>query len=100
LGNDAPAAAALLRLLVCLAPEPIPLALLLATSRRTGRRILGKEILSIIQPLLGDPIAAADAVAALRRYSLVTPAGHGQILVHRLVQAVTISLMTAQAAAR
>ena len=40
-------------------------------------------------PLLGDPVAAGDAVAALRRYSLVTPAGDGLVLVHRLVQAIT-----------
>jgi hypothetical protein len=38
-------------------------------------------------PLLGDELAAGDAVAALRRYSLVTPAGDGLVSVHRLVQA-------------
>ena len=46
-------------------------------------------------PLLGDPVAAWDAISALRRYSLVTPAGDGLVLVHRLVQAVTISHMAA-----
>ena len=40
-------------------------------------------------PLLGDPVAAGDAITALRRYSLVSPAGDGLVLVHRLVQAVT-----------
>ena len=49
-------------------------------------------------PLLGDPVAAGDAVAALRRYSLVTPAGDGLVLVHRLVQAVTLAQMPADVA--
>ena len=44
-------------------------------------------------PLLGDSLAVGDAVAALRRYSLVTPAGDGLVSVHRLVQAVTLDRM-------
>ena len=44
-------------------------------------------------PLLDNRLAAGDAVAALRRYSLVTPAGDGLVSVHRLVQAVTIDQM-------
>ena len=51
----------------------------------------------MLGPLLGDPVAAGDAVAALRRYSLVTPAGDGLVLVHRLVQAVTLGQMPADA---
>ena len=51
-----------------------------------------------IGALLGDPVAAGDAVAALRRYSLVTPAGDGLVLVHRLVQAITRAQLTAEAA--
>ena len=43
----------------------------------------------MLVPLLGDELAAGDAVAALRWYSLVTPAGDGLVSVHRLVQAVT-----------
>ena len=43
-------------------------------------------------------MAAGDAVAALRRYSLVTPAGDGLVLVHRLVQAITRAQMPADAA--
>jgi hypothetical protein len=42
-------------------------------------------------PLLGDPVAAGDAIAALRRNSLIAPAGEGLVLVHRLVQAVTLA---------
>ena len=91
LAGQAPAAAGLLRLLAFLAPEPVPLALLLATP---GRKPAGPEAAAGIGPLLGDPVAAGDAVAALRRYSLVAPAGDGLVLVHRLVQAVTRAQLT------
>jgi hypothetical protein len=82
LAADAPAAAELVRLLAFLAPEPVPLTLLL-TGAGAG------QVPAPAGPLPGDPLAAADAVAALRRYSLVTPAGDRLVLVHRLVQAVT-----------
>jgi hypothetical protein len=54
---------------------------------------LDPEVAVIRGPLIGDLIAGADAVAALRRYSLVTPAGDGLVLVHRLVQAVALGQM-------
>jgi hypothetical protein len=44
--------------------------------------------------LLDDTLAADDAIAALRRYSLVTSAGDGLVSVHRLVRAVTVDQMT------
>ena len=84
---EAPAAAGLLWLLACLAPEPVPLALLLADAQIAGG--LDPDVAATVGPLLGDPVAAGDAVAALRRYSLITPAGDGLVLVHRLVQAIT-----------
>jgi hypothetical protein len=87
LRDEAPAAAGLLRLLAWLAPEPVPLALLLADRQVAGE--LAPEVAAAIGPLLGDPVAVEDAVAALRRYSLVIPAGDGTVLVHGLVQAVT-----------
>ena len=40
--------------------------------------------------LATDPLAADDAIAALRRFSLVSPPREGKASVHRLVQAVTI----------
>ncbi len=89
LEGEAPAAAGLLRLLACLAPEPVPLALLLAGSQAAGD--LAPDVTAAIGPLLDDAVAAGDAVAALRRYSLVTLAGGGLVLVHRLVQAVTLA---------
>jgi hypothetical protein len=49
-------------------------------------------------PLLADQLAAGDAIAALRRYSLVTPGGDGAVLVHRLVQAITLSQLPTEVA--
>jgi len=49
----------------------------------------------VLVPLVQDPLAAGDAIAALRRYSLVTPAAGGPLSVHRLVQAVTADQMPA-----
>ena len=88
LERDAPAAAALLRLLACMAPEPAPLALLLAGVDVPDA--VGSDVAAVLGPLLGDQLAYRDAVAALRRYSLVAPAGNNTVLVHRLVQAVTL----------
>jgi hypothetical protein len=98
LTEDAAAAAGLLRLLACLAAEPVPLSLLLADPRVTGE--LPPDIAVTVGPLLGDPVAAGDAVAALRRYSLVSPAGDGLVLVHRLVQHVTLAQVPADVAAQ
>ena len=48
--------------------------------------------------MLTDRLAANDAIAALRRYSLISPAVGGSYSVHRLVQAVTIGQMPADLA--
>jgi hypothetical protein len=83
-----PGAAALLRLLAFCAPEAIPLRLLLHD--RPG--LPGKfspQVAGVLVPLLEDELAASDAVAALRRYSLIRAAADGAVSVHRLVQAVT-----------
>ena len=95
LGDEAPAAIGLVRLLACLAPEPVPLALLLADARAAGE--LAPGVADTVGPLLGDPVAMGDAVAALRRYSLVTPDGDA-VLVHRLVQAITLDQIPSDAA--
>jgi hypothetical protein len=89
LEQEAPAASGLPRLLAFLAPEPVPLALLLADVQAGSE--LAPEAAVAVGPLFGDPVAAGDAVAALRRYSLVNPAGDGLVLVHRLVQAITLA---------
>ena len=96
LAGEAPAAAGLVRLLAFLAPEPVPLAVLLAGDGAAGR--LSPQVAAVVGGLLGDAVAAGDAIAALRRYSLVTPAGDGLVLVHRLVQAITRAQLPADEA--
>jgi hypothetical protein len=94
LERSAPQAAGLLRLLACCAPEAIPLRLLLQPRPPlTGR--LGDQVAPVLVPLLEDELAPKDAIAALRHYSLVTPAGDGLVLVHRLVQHVTLAQLPA-----
>ena len=96
LGDQAPAAVGLARLLACLAPEPVPLGLLLAGTHLVGT--LAPAVAAAVGPLLGDLVATGDAVAALRRYSLVTPAGGGRVLMHRLVRHVTLAQVSAEVA--
>src|SRR6185437_13152082 len=96
LAEDAPPAAGLVRLLAFLAPEPVPLNLLLTDEQAAG--LLDPKVAAEVGQLLGDPVAAADAMTALRRYSLVTPAGDGLVLVHRMVQAITRAQLTAEEA--
>jgi len=97
LGDEAPAAVGLLRLLACCAPEPVPWRLLL-TARPGLAGQLGPDVEPVLGRLVDDRLAAADAVAALRRYSLVSPVADGLVLVHRLVQAVTAGQMPADLA--
>ena len=97
LQQAAPGAVGLLRLLAFFAPEAIPLRLLLQP--RPG--LVGQlrsEVAPVLVPLLEDPVAASDLIVALRRYSLVTPAGDGSVSVHELVQAVTADQMPAELA--
>jgi Tetratricopeptide repeat len=91
----APGAAGLLRLLAFCAPEVIPLRLLLQPRPELAGR-LGDEVAPALVPLLEDPLAAGDAIAALRRYSLISPPADGSVSVHRLVQAVTTDQMPAE----
>jgi hypothetical protein len=89
-----PWAAGLLRLLAFCAPEAIPLRLLLRPRPGLAER-LSPEVTPVLVPLLEDEVAVGDAVAALRRYSLVRPAGNGAVSVHRLVRTVTADQMAA-----
>ena len=99
LQQAAPGAAGLLRLLAFCAPEAVPLRLLLQPRPGLAGR-LGEEVAPVLAPLLEDPLAAGDAIAALRRYSLITPAADGSVSVHRLVQAVTADQMPAELASQ
>jgi Domain of unknown function (DUF4062)/Tetratricopeptide repeat len=96
--HAAPGPAGLLRLMAFCAPEAIPLWLLLQPRPGLAAQ-LGQEVAPVLTPLLEDELAAGDAVAALRRYSLVTRAGDGLVSVHRLVQAVTADQMPSELAA-
>ena len=97
LNQGAPGAAGLLRLLAFCAPEAVPLRLLLRPRRGLAEE-LGEDVAPVLVPLLEDRLAAGDAIAALRRYSLVSPAADGSVSVHRLVQAVTADQMPADEA--
>jgi hypothetical protein len=92
--RSAPGAAGLLRLLAFCAPEAIPLRLLLQPLPELAGQF-GEQVAPVLAPLLEDPLAAGDAVAALRRYSLISPPADGAVSVHRLVQAVTCDQMPA-----
>jgi len=97
LEQSAPGAVGLLRLLAFCAPDAVPLRLLL--QRRPGlTELLSPQVAEVVVPLLEDELAAGDAIAALRGYSLVHPAGDGAVSVHRLVQAVTADQMPAELA--
>jgi len=87
----------LLRLLAFCAPEAIPLRLLLQ-SRPGLTEQLGDQVAPLLAPLIEEPLAAGDAIGALRRYSLVTVAGGGSVSLHRLVQVVTADQMPADLA--
>jgi Tetratricopeptide repeat len=93
LAEESPQSAALSQLLAFLAPEPVPLAVLLAS--RDAAEELDREAAAVLRELPGDPVAAGDAVAELQRYSLAASAGDGLVRVHRLVQAVTRAQLTA-----
>jgi hypothetical protein len=114
LTDQAPAAAGLLRLLAFLAPEPVPLGLLLAAEPAAG--LPGPGAAAVIGPLLGDQAAAGDAVTALRRSSLLTaapgnasrvrgrtplrnPDGGGRVLVRPQVREAVRAQLTAEEAA-
>ena len=93
LEQSAPQTVGLLHLVTFCAPEPVPLRLLLQPRPELAGEF-ADEVAAALMPLLEDELAAGDAVAALRRYSLVAPAGDGLVSVHRLVQAVTADQMT------
>jgi Domain of unknown function (DUF4062)/Tetratricopeptide repeat len=92
LEQAAPAAAGLLRLLAFCAPEAVPLGLLLQPHPRLTKG-LRRQVAKVLKPLLEDPLAVTAAIAALRRYSLISTATGGSVSVHRLVQAVTADQM-------
>jgi hypothetical protein len=95
LGQAGPAAG-LLRLAACCAAEDIPLDLLL----RPGLAAEDFDGLvgPVLVPLLGDDLARDEAVAGLRRFSLISAPRGGLVSVHRLVQAITLDQLPPQKA--
>ena len=87
LGGAGPAAG-LLRLVACCAAEDIPLPLLLRPGLAAEE--FDAAVGSLLVPLLEDDLARDEAVAGLRRFSLVSAPRGGLVSVHRLVQAITM----------
>ena len=73
--GDASPAAGLLRLVGCYAAEDIPLHLLLRADVAAGE--LDARVAALLVPLLEDDLARDEAVAGLRRFSLVSAPGVG-----------------------
>ena len=80
LEQSAPLAVGLLRLLAFCAPDAIPLRLLMRPWAGLAGE-LGPRVASALAPLLEDELAAGDAIAALRRYSLIGPPVRGVVSV-------------------
>jgi hypothetical protein len=97
LEESAAGAVSLLRLLAFCAPDAVPLRLLLQPRDGLAEK-LSQQVAVALMPLLEDGLAARDAIAGLRRYSLISPAVGGSVSVHRLVQAVTVAQMHAEVA--
>ncbi len=83
--DQAPAAEGLLEIFAFLAPDAIPLELLMA-----GAEALAEPLRATVK----DRVALDDAVVALRRYSLVEVINDQTVSVHRLVQAVVQDHLT------
>jgi len=95
LGQAGPAAG-LLRLAACCAAEDIPLHLLLRPGL-TAEDLDG-VVAPLLVPLLGDELARDEAVAGLRRFSLISAPRGGLVSVHRLVQAITMDQLPTEEA--
>ena len=87
LGQAGPAAG-LLRLVACCAAEDIPLDLLLRPG--LAAEDFDAVVAPVLVPLLDDELARDEAVAGLRRFSLISAPRGGLVSVHRLVQAITL----------
>jgi tetratricopeptide (TPR) repeat protein len=88
LDGDVPAAAGLLRFASCCAADDIPLNLLMRPRPALAGEFAA-QVAPLLVPLLSDSLALKDAVAGLRRYSLISVPHNGLVSVHRLVQAIT-----------
>jgi hypothetical protein len=83
LRQASPSAVGLLRLLAFFAPEAIPLQRL-SQPRPELLQLLSPGVKALLLPLLMDPLAAKDAIAALRAHSLISRPEGGSASMHRL----------------
>ena len=83
----------LLRLVACCAAEDLPLGLLLRPGLAAGD--VDAVVGPLLVPLLEDELARDEAVAGLRRFSLISAPQGGLVSVHRLVQAITLDQLGA-----
>jgi Tetratricopeptide repeat len=88
LEDTSPGSLTLLRVAAFLAPEDIPFRLLFPEGFALRKAKLDAGVLEQVRSLCAGPLALDDAVAGLRRHSLIGPPG-SVFSVHRLVQAVT-----------
>jgi hypothetical protein len=95
--GGAGSAAGLLRLAACCAAEDIPLDLLLRPG--LAAEDFDAVVAPVLVPLLTDDLARDDAVAGLRRFSLISSPQGELISVHRLVQAITLAQLPPREAA-
>jgi len=98
LERSAPRSVAMLRLLAFCSPDAIPLDLLLRPRPEISGQ-LDVIVAPLLDPLLQDRLAATDAIADLRRYSLISRPADWIVSVHRLVQAVTMDQLPPEVAA-
>ncbi|HEV8562756.1 MAG TPA: ATP-binding protein, partial [Actinophytocola sp.] len=82
-----PTAAALLNVFAFLAPDAIPVSLLLSANPDTIT--LPDGLAPLLHPLLTDELTRLRALGELRAFSLITSPATGRVSVHRLIQAVT-----------
>ena len=95
LGGAGPAAG-LLRLVACCAAEDLPLHLLLRPGLAAGD--VDAVVGPLLVPLLEDDLARDEAVAGLRRFSLISAPRGGLVSVHRLVQTITLDQLPSEQA--
>ncbi len=79
LEKESPASAALLNLCAFFSPDDIPRDVIAAGA---------EDLPESLRAAAGDPLAFNDAVAAIRRYSLIETGRNSTLSLHRLVQAV------------
>ncbi|GIE29594.1 ATP-binding protein [Actinoplanes italicus] len=90
-----PAAVAILRLCALLAPEPIPVDVIVEVARPTD---LYPQVLETLREVIGRPLVRQESIRSLGAYGLAR-LGSGTVTVHRLTQAVIRSQIDPSASA-